>query len=124
MDNQIITSTTAESKSQNEVTMFSHERFGELRVVIKDQEPWFVAADVCKSLDVGNVSMALARLDNDEKGVSSVDTLGGIQQMSIVSEPGLYALALKGQSIMLRVVKQIASFQTLKNHPCVNTNAF
>lgn len=79
---------------QNNVSLFTHENFGELRVVIKDGEPWFVAADVCKALDIGNPSMALTRLDSDEKGVSLIDTLGGFQAMSIISEPGLYSLTL------------------------------
>lgn len=92
MDNHIIPNKTTESKSQNGVTMFSHETFGKLRVVIKNQEPWFVAVDVCRALDVD--STQTRRLDDDEKGLHSIQTLGGVQQMSIISEPGLYALAL------------------------------
>lgn len=65
-----------------------------VRIVIQNDEPWFVAADVCKVLEIGNSRMALERLDNDEKGVSSIDTLGGTQKMSIINEPGLYTLVL------------------------------
>lgn len=65
-----------------------------VRVVMVDGEPWFVAADVCAALTIGNTAMALERLDDDEKGVSSIDTLGGMQQMAIVNEPGLYTLIL------------------------------
>lgn len=48
--------------------------------VVKDAagEPWFVAADICFALDVGNTSMAMSRLDGDEKGISSIDTPGRI----------------------------------------------
>lgn len=57
-------------------------------------EPWFVAADVCAALTIGNSRMALDRLDDDEKGVSSIDTHGGKQDMAVVNESGLYALIL------------------------------
>lgn len=49
------------------VRIFENEQFGNVRVVMKDDEPWFVAADVCRALDVGNPSQALTRLDEDEK---------------------------------------------------------
>ncbi|HET6870898.1 MAG TPA: phage antirepressor [Solirubrobacteraceae bacterium] len=65
----------------------------QVRVVTdSDGEPWFVARDVCAVLDLGNVSMAVSRLAEDEKGVSTADTPGGAQQVGIVSEPGLYRL--------------------------------
>lgn len=57
-----------------------------------DGQPWFVAADVCRCLEIGNSRMALDRLDDDEKGVSTTDTLGGPQKMATVNEPGLYRL--------------------------------
>ena len=65
-----------------------------VRVVQADGEPWFVATDVCAVLGLGNVSMALERLDDDEKGVSSIDTLGGAQKMAVINESGLYSLVL------------------------------
>lgn len=79
---------------ENQLTSFSHETFGSVRTLIKDGEPWFVAADVCKALEHSNSRMAIDRLDDDEKGVSSIYTPGGEQQMSIVNEPGLYSLVL------------------------------
>lgn len=63
-----------------------------VRVVIIEQAPWFVAADVCRVLEHSNSRMALKRLDDDEKGVTKVYTLGGEQEMNIISESGLYAL--------------------------------
>lgn len=65
-----------------------------LRVITKDGEPWFVAADVCAALTIGNTSMAMERLDDDEKGISSIDTLGGKQEFAIINESGLYNLIL------------------------------
>jgi|WetSurMetagenome_2_1015567.scaffolds.fasta_scaffold05027_12 prophage antirepressor-like protein len=66
----------------------------EVRTVSIDGEPWFVAKDVIAILDIGNVTDALSRLDEDEKGFDSIDTLGGIQEMSIITESGLYSLTL------------------------------
>lgn len=54
--------------------------------------PWFVAKDVCAVLEIGKYRDAVTRLDDDERGSVLVDTLGGKQEMSAVSESGLYAL--------------------------------
>lgn len=69
----------------------------EVRTVIVDGEPWFSAADVCSVLGVKNHRDALMHLDADEKGVVSSDTPGGIQQISIINESGLYALVLRSR---------------------------
>lgn len=55
---------------------------------------WFVAADICAALTIGNSRMATDRLDDDEKGVSSIDTPSGMQEMTIINESGLYSLIL------------------------------
>lgn len=78
----------------NELKIFENEQFGTIRVIEQNDEPWFVAADVCGALELGNSRQALTRLDEDEKGVISTDTPGGKQEMAIVNEPGLYALVL------------------------------
>lgn len=48
-----------------------------VRVVIHDLQPWWVAADVCAILELGNSRISSALLDSDEKGVHNIDTLGG-----------------------------------------------
>ena len=78
----------------NDLKIFTNEQFGSIRTIVKDNEPWFVAADVCKALELGNNRQAITRLDDDEKGVISTDTPGGSQEMAIVNEPGLYSLVL------------------------------
>lgn len=55
-------------------------------------QPWFVAADVLSALMLDR--KALERLGVDEKGVTSIHTLGGNQEMTVVNEPGLYSLVL------------------------------
>lgn len=77
--------------------VFNHEEFGDTRVVMLDGEPWFVAADVCKALDISNISDAVARLDADE--LTSIKTMSGgqMREMKAVNEPGLYSLVLSSR---------------------------
>ena len=63
----------------------------------EDGSVWFVAADVCRALGIKNNRDALEKLDDDEKGVGLSDTLGGSQEMNIISEGGLYTLVLRSR---------------------------
>ncbi|QJE31829.1 BRO family protein [Heyndrickxia coagulans] len=77
----------------NSLQVFNFKQ-NEVRTVLKDGEPWFVAKDVCDILNHSNSRVAISRLDEDEKGVSKVYTPGGYQNMSVVNEFGLYSLVL------------------------------
>ena len=68
-----------------------------IRVQMKDGEPWFVAKDVCAALGIVNHLDAIGRLDDDEKGGSVVTTPSGDQTMKIVSESGLYNLIFQSR---------------------------
>lgn len=70
-------------------------RNNKVRTVDVDGEAWFVLKDVCAVLGISNNRMAADRLDDDEKGVSLIDTLGGKQEMVIVNESGLYHVILR-----------------------------
>ena len=63
-----------------------------VRPVLLNGEVWFVAADVCAVLEHSDTSKAVSRLEDDEKGTTNVRTLGGVQEMLVVNESGLYAL--------------------------------
>lgn len=76
----------------NELQIFTNDTFGEVRTVTRGGEPWFVAADVCEFFGVTNRNRALQSLDEDEKGGTQIDTPGGTQTMTIISESGLYSL--------------------------------
>ena len=78
----------------NDLQIFENKDFGKVRIVTVDNLPWFVAADVCRALDIANSRDAVKRLDDDERGVVSTDTLGGVQEMTVVNESGLYSLVL------------------------------
>ena len=81
----------------NDLVCFDFDVGYSVNTVWRDGQAWFVAADVCRVLDIINSRDALSRLDDDEKGVVSTDTLGGPQQAAIVSESGLYALVLSSR---------------------------
>ncbi|MBS2764018.1 phage antirepressor [Bacillus licheniformis] len=66
----------------------------QVRTVVKDGEPWFVAKDVCDVLEIGNPSQALSRLDEDEKNTVILNEGIGNPNKTIVNEPGLYSLIL------------------------------
>lgn len=78
----------------NAMKVFESNEFGTVRTTVIDGEPWFVAADICRALEIKNSRDAITRLDDDEKDVALTDTLGGKQEMTIVNEPGLYTLVL------------------------------
>lgn len=75
----------------NEINLLTNFDFGgfPVRVVGSFDEPWFIAQDVCDALDISNSRHAVSRLDDDEKGVVTSDTLGGVQEVLTVSESGL-----------------------------------
>jgi len=64
----------------------------QIRIVTVNDEPWFVGKDICEHFGDTNYRRSLSRLDEDEKGVSPIDTLGGRQNMLVVNESGLYSL--------------------------------
>lgn len=77
-----------------QLSTFNFEK-SSIRVIAVNNEPWFVAKDVCNAIGLSNSRMALLALDEDEKGVSSTYTLGGEQDLAIVSESGMYTLILR-----------------------------
>lgn len=76
----------------NELQIFNNEEFGEIRTVTIGNEPWFVASDICKALDLSNPTMAMERLDDDEKSKLNLGLSGGAT--NCVNEYGLYSLVL------------------------------
>lgn len=81
----------------NELQIFNSSEFGQIRTVIIDNEPWFVGKDVCEVFGDTNHKRSLSRIDDDEKGVSQIDTPGGKQNMTVINESGLYSLLFQMQ---------------------------
>lgn len=80
---------------QTAPTVFSFESTVNIRMVMIDQRPYFVAQDVCSALEIQSVDVALRKVDSDEKGTYSIRTPGGYQSLSVVNESGLYWLMLR-----------------------------
>ena len=74
-----------------QLQVFKNPEFGEIRVIEKDGEPWFVAVDVCDILGLSNPTIAVSRLDKDERAKFNLGRQG---DATIVNEPGLYTLIL------------------------------
>lgn len=105
--------------------------FGDQLVRATDMQgaAWFVANDVCGALEISNARDAVSKLDEDEKGVVTTDTLGGPQQVSIISESGVYSLIFKSRKPsavafrkwvtgqVLPTIRQTGKFETVPTEP-------
>lgn len=67
----------------------------QIRALIRDGEPWFVAGDITTALGIANGRDAVSRLDKSARGVGETDTPGGRQRVTIISEAGMYRLAMR-----------------------------
>lgn len=69
----------------------------EIRSLLIDEQPWFVASDVAAALQYREAKDMTRNLDDDEKGRQTVPTLGGDQEMNIINESGLYSAILRSR---------------------------
>lgn len=73
-----------------QIEKFFHDK--KIRIELINNEPWFVAKDVCELLEHTNTSKALSSLSDSQKGITTGYTLGGNQELLIINESGLYRL--------------------------------
>jgi prophage antirepressor-like protein len=83
---------------------FVFEEASRVRVIIRDDEPWFVLADVCRALDLGSPHKVAGRLDDDEKttvdtrtlimGIPGCDFDPRVQSVTLINESGLYSVIM------------------------------
>lgn len=98
----------------NNISIFKNEQFGEIRVVMQDGEPWFVAKDVAEALELSNMHSSLAGLDQDEKdALHTVDSVGRSQEMTTISEAGLYSLILRSRKPEAKAFKRWVTHDVL-----------
>ena len=104
----------------NELTAFQNKVFGEVRSYEENGEIYFVGKDVAKALGYLNVNDALSRhVDDDDKGVVKLDTLGGLQNLTTINESGLYSLILSSK---LQSAKLFKRWITLEVIPSIRKN--
>lgn len=97
----------------NQLVAFNFESSNVRVCVGENGEPQFVAADVCQALTIDNHRNVLARLDEDEKGVQSMDTPGGRQDLAVVNESGLYSLILTSRKPEAKRFKRWVTHEVL-----------
>ena len=87
----------------NELTIFENEEFGRIRSVMVNNEPYFVAKDICDILELTNPTMAMSRLDEDERTKLNLGRQG---EANCVNEYGLYSLILASRKPEAREFKR------------------
>ncbi|WP_193777051.1 Bro-N domain-containing protein, partial [Pseudovibrio sp. Ad13] len=94
------------------LTIFDFEE-QPVRTMTVDGLFWFIAKDVCTVLDIKNSRQAVAKLDRDEQGVISSDTLGGQQKVTAVNESGLYSLIFSSRKSSAKKFKKWVTAEVL-----------
>jgi len=93
-----------------ELKIFEKEEFGAVRIVIVEDEPWFVASDICKALEIQNVTQAVQKLDDDERSMFNIGRQGSA---NCVNEYGLYNLVLSSRKKEAREFKRWITHEVL-----------
>lgn len=101
---------------QYSLQVFEYEDHNPFRMIDRNGEPWFVLADVCRVLEIGNPSDAARRLDDDEK--DTLDNVEGIassrvQSLTIINESGLYSLILTSRKPGAKTFKKWVTAEVL-----------
>lgn len=81
-----------------------------VRVIVRDGEPWFVARDVCECLEIENPTVAVQRLDEDERAKFNLGRQG---ETNIVSEAGLYSLIMTSRKPEAKRFKRWVTHEVL-----------
>ena len=102
----------------NVMKVFENHQFGQVRILIMENTPWFVLVDVCKALEIGNPSQTMTRLDEDEKMTLTLNEghsgqRGGAQMVNVVNEPGLYTLVLRSRKAEAKQFKRWITHEVL-----------
>ena len=78
--------------------IFRNDVFSDVRTVMIDGEPWFAATDVTRILGYKNCSKAIAdHVDEEEKGITKCSTAGGMQNLTVINESGVYSLIIQSK---------------------------
>lgn len=113
MLDSIVSSNSQELPNASSALKLFENPLFKIRVIMRLGDPWFVASDACKCLDLANSRDAVSRLDDDEKGVGKVDTLGGSQDMMLISESGLYTLIMRSNKPEAKVFRKWVTSEVL-----------
>lgn len=95
----------------NELKIFENAEFGEIRTVAVDGTPWFVATDICKALELSNPTVAVQRLEDDER--AKLNLGHPMYETNCVNEYGLYSLILASRKKEAKEFKRWITHEVL-----------
>lgn len=97
-----------------DLQIFTNKEFGQVRTLEIDGQPYFVGKDVAEILGYSNTRQALkSHVDDEDKGVTNLDTLGGKQDIVIINESGLYSLILSSKLPQAKAFKRWVTNEVL-----------
>ncbi len=85
----------------------------EVRTIIKDGAPWFIATDITSALEYRDANAGTRWLDDDEKGTHTVSTRGGDQELTIISESGMYSMIMHSRKASAKVFRKWVTSEVL-----------
>ncbi len=98
----------------NDLQIFNNSEFGSIRTVTIDGEPWFVGKDIAEALGYVKPTDAVRkRVDDEDRGISKMETPSGKQNMTIINESGLYALILSSKLASAKRFKRWVTSEVL-----------
>lgn len=97
----------------NQLQVFNNEEFGRVRTVVQGEDAWFVAKDVSDILGFSEASSMTRTLDEDEKGLHNIQTVQGVQKLTVINESGLYSSILRSRKPQAKAFKKWVTSEVL-----------
>ncbi|PGW89938.1 BRO family protein [Bacillus cereus] len=94
----------------NQLQVFNNEELGQVRTVVKDEDVWFVAKDVCEVLEIKNTTQAMQKLDPEERTMFNIGRQG---ETNIINESGLYSLIMTSRKPQAKAFKKWVTSEVL-----------
>ncbi|ARJ26042.1 DNA-binding protein (plasmid) [Bacillus mycoides] len=97
----------------NQLQVFNNKEFGQVRTVVQGEDAWFVAKDVSDILGFSEASSMTRTLDEDEKGLHNIQTVQGVQKLTVINESGLYSSILRSRKPQAKAFKKWVTSEVL-----------
>ena len=97
------------------IQIFSNPEFGSVRIIGDAENPRFCLADLCRILGIGNPSDVKNRLDKGVVSIETLETAGGMQKLTFVSEDGLYDVILDSRKPEAKRFRKWVTSEVLPN---------
>ncbi|OUB77467.1 DNA-binding protein [Bacillus thuringiensis serovar zhaodongensis] len=94
----------------NQLQVFNNEELGQVRTVVKGEDVWFVAKDVCEVLQIKNTTQAMQKLDPEERTMFNIGRQG---ETNIINESGLYSLIMTSRKPQAKAFKKWVTSEVL-----------